>query len=177
MKKILLALALVAGLTSFAGNAEAAIILSLNNVTSFTDLNYTYSYTMEKIPGYQIQDGSYLTIQDAGNTITSVTTTGGVLGGQNGGGIPYVSPGAWSNVGGNGYFQTPVNYSFSFSFLNFNIETSGGPLTAGSTFAFILRNDTQYTDSTTLPVPEPSTYALFGLGALAMIVAYRRKVA
>jgi hypothetical protein len=30
---------------------------------------------------------------------------------------------------------------------------------------------------TTSPVPEPSTYALFGLGALAMIVAYRRKVA
>ena len=26
-------------------------------------------------------------------------------------------------------------------------------------------------------VPEPSTYALFGLGALALIVAYRRKVA
>jgi len=27
------------------------------------------------------------------------------------------------------------------------------------------------------PIPEPSTYALFGLGALALIVAYRRKVA
>lgn len=27
------------------------------------------------------------------------------------------------------------------------------------------------------PVPEPSTYALFGIGALALIVAYRRKVA
>jgi hypothetical protein len=26
-------------------------------------------------------------------------------------------------------------------------------------------------------VPEPSTYALFGLGALALVVAYRRKVA
>ena len=26
-------------------------------------------------------------------------------------------------------------------------------------------------------VPEPSTYALFGLGALALIAAYRRKVA
>jgi hypothetical protein len=27
------------------------------------------------------------------------------------------------------------------------------------------------------PIPEPSTYALFGLGALVMVVAYRRKVA
>jgi hypothetical protein len=174
MKKTILVLVLVAGLTSFAGNAKAAIILSLNDVTSFTDLNYTYSYTMEKIPGYQIQPGSYLTIQDAGNTITSVTTTGGVLGGQNGGYIPYVSPGDWSN-GGNGYFETPVNYSFSFSFLNFNIETSGCHLTDGSTFAFILRNDTQYTDSTTLPVPEPSTYALFGIGAIGMLMVLRRK--
>jgi hypothetical protein len=26
-------------------------------------------------------------------------------------------------------------------------------------------------------IPEPSTYALFGLGALALVVAYRRKVA
>jgi hypothetical protein len=26
-------------------------------------------------------------------------------------------------------------------------------------------------------VPEPSTYALFGLGALALVIAYRRKVA
>ena len=29
----------------------------------------------------------------------------------------------------------------------------------------------------TQTVPEPSTYALFGLGALALVVAYRRKVA
>ena len=26
-------------------------------------------------------------------------------------------------------------------------------------------------------IPEPSTYALFGLGALALVIAYRRKVA
>jgi hypothetical protein len=30
---------------------------------------------------------------------------------------------------------------------------------------------------TSTAVPEPSTYALFGLGALALVVAYRRKVA
>jgi hypothetical protein len=26
-------------------------------------------------------------------------------------------------------------------------------------------------------IPEPSTYALFGLGALALVIAYRRKTA
>ena len=33
------------------------------------------------------------------------------------------------------------------------------------------------TAATVTSVPEPSTYALFGLGALALVVAYRRKVA
>ena len=32
-------------------------------------------------------------------------------------------------------------------------------------------------DGTAQVVPEPSTYALFGLGALALVIAYRRKVA
>ena len=32
-------------------------------------------------------------------------------------------------------------------------------------------------DGTAQLVPEPSTYALFGLGALALVIAYRRKVA
>ena len=36
--------------------------------------------------------------------------------------------------------------------------------------------DTIWSQSVTI-VPEPSTYALFGLGALALVVAYRRKVA
>jgi hypothetical protein len=30
---------------------------------------------------------------------------------------------------------------------------------------------------TTQSVPEPSTYALFGLGASALIIAYRRRTA
>jgi hypothetical protein len=36
--------------------------------------------------------------------------------------------------------------------------------------------DTIWSQAITI-VPEPSTYALFGLGALALVVAYRRKVA
>jgi|GEM_PF-3811174 len=39
-------------------------------------------------------------------------------------------------------------------------HNSGGPVAYGST-----------------SVPESSTYVLFGIGALALIVAYRRKVA
>ena len=32
-------------------------------------------------------------------------------------------------------------------------------------------------DVSSSSIPEPSTYALFGIGALALVVAYRRKVA
>ena len=57
--------------------------------------------------------------------------------------------------------------------LRFDFQKAGG----------LYNNPTAYTEiqafgtPTTQAVPEPSTYALFGLGALALIIAYRRKVA
>ncbi|NBZ96919.1 MAG: PEP-CTERM sorting domain-containing protein [Proteobacteria bacterium] len=48
----------------------------------------------------------------------------------------------------------------------------GGFDMSGVTANTVLRLDYSY-----IAVPEPSTYALFGLGALALVVAYRRKVA
>jgi hypothetical protein len=51
-----------------------------------------------------------------------------------------------------------------------------------TTWGYIMGDNTReftrimYSVSATV-VPEPSTYALFGLGALALVVAYRRKVA
>ena len=170
MNKRLLTLALVAALTSLAGNAKSAITLSLDNVASGTDSGNTYSYSMSKIwDGSQILAGSYLTIQDSGNTITSITSTGGVLAGDNGGYIQYVSLGEWTGAG-DSVFTSLVNNHFSNGSLNFDVKTSGGPLTAGSTFAFLV-NGTTYNDVTTLPVPEPSALSLLavGLGGLAML--------
>jgi len=55
---------------------------------------------------------------------------------------------------------------------------NGGPVPISvsevRTFTF---GSGQFQSSDLLMVPEPSTYALFGLGALALVVAYRRKVA
>jgi len=57
--------------------------------------------------------------------------------------------------------------------LRFDFQKAGG----------LYNNPTAYTEiqafgtPTTQAVPEPSTYALFGLGALALVVVYRRKVA
>jgi hypothetical protein len=57
--------------------------------------------------------------------------------------------------------------------LRFDFQKAGG----------LYNHPTAYTEiqafgtPTTQAVPEPSTYALFGLGALALIIAYRRKVA
>ena len=51
-----------------------------------------------------------------------------------------------------------------------------GPLSVSEVRTFhFASGEFQTSDLTT--VPEPSTYALFGLGALVLIVAYRRKVA
>ena len=57
--------------------------------------------------------------------------------------------------------------------LRFDFQKAGG----------LYNNPTAYTEiqafgtPATQAVPEPSTYALFGIGAMALIVAYRRKVA
>ena len=67
------------------------------------------------------------------------------------GGISGFSPDQFSGQG----FSDPLTASFSV-------------MQEGNSLAI------EYTPTT---VPEPSTYALFGIGALVMIVAYRRKTA
>ena len=66
---------------------------------------------------------------------------------------------------------TPPNFRYNDSVYDYRVD--GGSYT---------QNDSIYATvgipgQSTAAVPEPSTYALFGLGALALIVAYRRKVA
>ena len=62
-------------------------------------------------------------------------------------------------LGAHGGYAYVDAFSQSEPTANPGVTTSGGPITA-STF------DT---------IPEPSTYALFGIGALALVVAYRRR--
>jgi ligand-binding sensor domain-containing protein len=98
-------------------------------------------------------DGSTNTITTSGLSLPNSPTalafdsTGNLFIGSAGGGIKEMTP------------DGTVSY-FSQNFI------SSGSLTGVNGLAFQPQS-----------VPEPSTYALFGLGALALVVAYRRKVA
>lgn len=61
--------------------------------------------------------------------------------------------------------------------LIYDVTTSGeGTYGNGFTDGFSFQGDTPFNVTVTgSAVPEPSTYALMGLGALALVVAYRRK--
>ena len=82
------------------------------------------------------------------------------------------------------YWDTGAHHWDTFS-LPLNINHLNGP----TSFTIIEGNSGQYgspvihiqnlsiSGTSLSSVPEPSTYALFGLGALALVIAYRRKVA
>jgi hypothetical protein len=81
---------------------------------------------------------------------------------------------AFQNTAGN-YFSVSPNrpgqsYGFGYGYAAYGmgINGMGGASTYEGAYGI---------GSAPASVPEPSTYALFGLGALALIIAYRRKVA
>jgi hypothetical protein len=205
MKKSLLALALAAGLTSFAGSAKAATLLTtfsydlpMNLGDSayfrFTDpstpiysssapasSNYIYfngqspisgqySYTQIGLNKAYNYNSTSLGVSQfpltAGSVVSSSTS---FFNGYQSSGIAFYGTGNYytpfkSTAGADtyyGYFQ----FSSANSGLNTTLQSISISTTA-NTPVTIVNN-----------VPEPSTYALFGLGALALIVAYRRKVA
>ncbi|MFZ4599063.1 MAG: PEP-CTERM sorting domain-containing protein [Terrimicrobiaceae bacterium] len=191
MKKTILALALVAGLTSFAGNAKADLIFNFNMID---DQDPSKSVILN------------LFLNEAGTAATSASITGSTGGIHFDANRNFVSD-AYSNsfslVSGNitsALFSSSIyNYTSEGSVLNMH-SLSFQSYSSESWFGVTLPNF-RYTDSVYdyrvnggsftqddsifatvgIPgqsaVPEPSTYVLFGLGALAMIVAYRRKVA
>jgi len=79
----------------------------------------------------------------------------------------YVAPGAWSGV--QNFTQTYFSYQGDGSG-DLRIRLSSG--NTQTRFAGAI-NNVAFWDSQ--PVPEPSTYALFGLGAIGLVVVARRK--
>jgi hypothetical protein len=204
MKKTMLALALAAGLTSFAGNAKADLIVqSLNlNMNKFSDLNFQIlnNSIVQTTPGNGFEIGGYNAKNYQQGFIFTAYST-------------YVNTGPSYY---DGYFDT---YSFTSSLLQLgsvvNGSTSfksspnyldGNPFTGtiyegfkeeiqGNTYYGYIQGTgtggTQWTLNsisfnstagtsiavvdTTAAVPEPSTYALFGLGAIGMLMVMRRK--
>jgi PEP-CTERM motif len=64
-------------------------------------------------------------------------------------------------LGGHGGYAYIDAFSQNLPVANPGVSTSGGPITA----------------QTFNSIPEPSSYVLFGLGALGLVIAYRRRVA
>ena len=205
MKKTILALALVAGLTSFAGSAKAAIIVTTLNedMTKFSIFSYQISQNSVttanpgegfSIGGYNAknyQQGYYFSggmsfvqtgqeywegynniykmsssLLQLGSTIDGSTSFKGDVYGYNDGN-PFtgeIYQGLRAEVEGNtyyGYIQGTGNggTTWTLDSISFN-STPGASVTV--------------TD-TTAAVPEPSTYALLGIGAIGLLMVLRKK--
>jgi hypothetical protein len=229
MKKSLLALVLAAGLTSFAGNAEAAIVFQNLDQTILAGQTFSFGFDGSTITtgsgGYSVSyeasqfypaqtfnwthegiDYSYTSPAFTSPPSISFQTPGypnyiNMGGNQGGGGKAAVvgnnvkgydlgwSSGpqvTYSNLQNSAIWviMNPYNGGYAgwaqLSYNNNNgvigavaFATGGGDINIGDTgngvyTPVVLQN---------VAVPEPSTYALFGVGALALVVAYRRKVA
>jgi hypothetical protein len=231
MKKTILALVLAAGLTSFAGNAKAAIVNL--DVSAFSSLNGGVALggasNITIAPGVSLLFMNNYNIN--GNTFTGLASvrnndnygsTAGIAVINNPlriNAVPFIfsygdsiknTTGSLNysvvDVGNTQIFtsfaETIVNNSSWYSkgtFTSPDLTSSNylGFTTSAGNYGWL---NTTWTASTSqfqilggayqsvagvditagntgLAVPEPSTYALFGLGALALVVAYRRKVA
>jgi hypothetical protein len=195
MKKTILALAIVAGLASFAGNAKAAFIY--DNTASFSITGGVIpSSTMPLIGFGNIFDIVQYQGRSGFPPFDPPVNASGRLDGQNPG------QGALSinaNLGDSiGYFTTGWNQQtritssgtnyFGISFQNNGFTNYGwleatttgyGTQTASPNFTLVAyaydTTGASVTVGQTAAVPEPSTYALFGIGAIGMLMVLRRK--
>jgi hypothetical protein len=206
MKKTLLALALVAGLTSFAGNAKADLIVqTLNlNLNKFSDLNFQISNNsiVQTTPGNgfgiggynarNYQQGFYFSgfsnfvstgqsYYDGYFDTYSITSSLLQLGSVVDGSTPFNS--GYNYLDGNPFtgtiyegFKREIQGNTYYGYIQ-GTGTGGTEWTLNSISFNSTAGASITVVDTTAAVPEPSTYALFGLGALALVVAYRRKVA
>ena len=202
MKKTILALVLAAGLTSFAGNAKASVItlettfenswnggdagvpvgngfFSYTADTAMADGNYNWSSFLNPSVYISFSNGSIFTQNDFQDN--PVTTGLGVqisngqfnfttlkLAPRSGGGAA-----DFKNLNNDTLSTSPNNpnegwYSDAAAYMMRGSVNYGGIYGLGSSAATIAPPGA---------IPEPSTYALLGIGALALVVAYRRKVA
>jgi hypothetical protein len=196
MKKIVLTLALVAGLTSFTRTVMAQSVISTYNVSMNSSVNKFLTFTPP----------TTTSISSSYNT-NSIYVGGGYTG-QTGyffQSIAYQTSASYgvcayqvalgSTINSSLYFITPGGNGVSGTFTGTRYEPiemiSGADkyfgyiqFTGNGTSSWILNSVTWGTtantaitvvDTTAAPVPEPSTYALLGMGVLGMRMAMRRK--
>ena len=223
-KKLVLALALAAGLTSFAGNAKAQTerltfsgtltnITStspfwngISNGTSFTMTGYydltpntTYSYTggaqyLWTNQNYDLSASFGAYVFSMNNpSIEMQNNSSGRFSGFTLGNGSYFSSGGLDVNSGNGlqagiisdalYGISPVVSAASLTSITNNYSITNPPyglyarfslsgtFNSGADSASVQGAVTSYSVQS---VPEPSTYVLFGIGALVLVVIYRR---
>jgi autotransporter-associated beta strand protein len=136
------------GLTLESGSATAFVISGTNSFTSINILGNNIAYGGNLVFLFNI--ASYTPA--AGDAFTLFNMTGGAT---QSGGFSSVTAGSLSFTESSGIWSaSDGGYSYQFS-------QSTGQLSVEASQA----------------IPEPSTYALLGLGALALVIAYRRKKA
>jgi len=181
MKKTILALALAAGLTSFAGNAKAQLLtinVSNPSAVTFTSTGNFASTSMAYSATQNLDFGNFFKSPLSFN----VSGTGNLYG--DGGSSAFLS--TLNGLGLDLYLKSPTSYSGTFSTSSaaftgtetFNLSGQLSYLpTAGTTGAIYGSSGPIGTYQVVSAVPEPSTYALFGLGAIGLLMVLRRKKA
>ena len=164
MKKTILALAIAAGLTSFAGNAKA-------------DFNYSFT------PGYAFGTGWDILSPVTGKVFGSILGNNSIhiyeISASNGDYSSLFNNVTINNlsiIGGQikGFAQAE---DFTGTGATIVLDFDGNQSMYQPTFDDHVYAGNGTSVATVTSVPEPSTYVLFGLGALALVIAYRRTVA
>lgn len=176
MKKTILTLALVAGITSFAGSAKADI--------SYFDTPFTLDQNYGTL--YFKTDGTTFSVSSSG-TYGLDTGLQNIYSTLNFNGEFTSSPLSFgTTIGSSSSFtqfatSTPIDgyYGFKLSLGSGNYQYGWLNLN-GSTYTVLSEalNTTpnqSITAGQTAAVPEPSTYALLGIGAIGMLMVLRRK--
>jgi len=220
MKKPILTLALLAGLTTFAGNAKAQTTL-FDNGSPIT--NYSGGYFADAAWQYYQAGNIFIpTASGIANVVdfagtywnggvpvavppsdsftlslysVSSGTPDSIIASSTLSGLTRTSLGVIDGFTGyefSGFLNTPFTLNSSTSYyLGISDQTTGGSYfsilktaISGSATAefshntngtFVSRTDSLSFDLKNSAVPEPSTYALLGLGAIGMLMALRRK--